>query len=212
MSDLDQPFNPNHSATETHYVPATSRSGSTNEVLPPQPTNVGGNVHQHSMFGSDRLKQWKIACTITSIVVTILGGILTLHHFIAMIVWYAKGVNIFGTSNLFLIPMNIIVLLIGVAGVIGVTKSHLEALRAHAYGCVFGSIFFFFVYMIHQLPSWFSGSANSSLYYDGAISLVFYVLNIPIGIIVSVVAQVYMRCLENALNKKTNVQSGMNNF
>ena len=69
MSDLEQAFN-----AETHYIPATSRSGGSNEVVPPQPTtttNTGG-VH-HSMFGSDRLKQWKIACTVTSLLVTILG-------------------------------------------------------------------------------------------------------------------------------------------
>ena len=130
-----------------------------------------------------------------------------------MIVWYAKEVKIFGTSNLFLIPMNIIVVLIGLSGLFGVLKDNLEALRIHAYGCVFGSIFFFFVYMIHQLPSWFTGF--SSLYYDGAISLVFYVLNIPIGIIVSVVAQVYMRCFENAMqsDQKTRLpSSGMGHF
>ena len=127
-----------------------------------------------------------------------------------MIVWYSKGVSLFGTSNLFLMLMNIIVLLTGLTGVFGVLKGNLEALRIHAYGCVFGSFFFFFVYMIHQLPSWFYGA--HALFYDGAISVVFYVLSIPIGITVSFVAQMYMRCFERALKSDQKTSSGMNHI
>ncbi|EFC46830.1 hypothetical protein NAEGRDRAFT_79015 [Naegleria gruberi] len=193
-------------------------------VFQPQPVYYSNNAGNHSSFNSlpppnhypnpqqtnstpfnpsvTNFKNWKLACGITSIIITVMGGLLSVHHFIAMIVWYAKQVPLFGTSNLFLIPMDICILLIGVCGIIGVFKQNETAAKFHAFGVTFGSIFVFFTFFIFSLPSFFAGSASSQLYYDGIISLLFYMIDIPVGIIGSIVGHMYLKVLQLVQVKK----------
>ncbi|KAL9651180.1 hypothetical protein ABK040_008252 [Willaertia magna] len=141
--------------------------------------------------------QWKTFATISSIITLAIGALLTLDHFIAMIVWYAKSVPSFGTINLWLIPSDILIVLISASGVVSTILPNrtldfqLMFARIYAYGAVFATGFLFVIYLIHTTLGFFT-----KLYYDASTALIFLICVIPLGVISGIFAFGYLKTLD----------------
>jgi len=119
-----------------------------------------------------------------------------------MIVWYAKGLSTFGTINLFMIPVAVLILLIGLLGLIGALVNKEILTKYHSFGCIFGTVFLFCLFMIYSLPGFFTGASYSGLYYDGVTGLLFAIITIPVGAFASISSQMYLKALENENNSR----------